>query len=117
MKKLPRGYFEFSDSKENVIKGRLGTWALNRFCEKMKVATLSELYQAITGGISIHALAEIILCAVEYEHRGKECPYTVEDSLDWIDDLGGIPATVKFISSTMSVEDEGGEKKSDQQNP
>lgn len=113
MNSQPRGFFEFKDSKGNTIKGRISTWSLNRFCKKMNVPTVSELYTAITTGVSLEAIAEIVLCGVEYTYRGGECPYSVDDALDWIDDIGGIQQAVEFIGETMSVTDDG-EKKSGQ---
>lgn len=114
MNNQPRGFFEFKDSKGNTIKGRINTWSLNRFCKKMNIPTLTELYTAITTGVSLEAIAEILLCGVEYNYKnGSECPYKLDDALDWIDDIGGIQQAVDFIGETVSVTDDG-EKKSGQ---
>lgn len=113
MKKLPRGYFEFEDSEGKVIKGRVCTWSLNRFCEKMDIPNVTEMFKAITTGVSITAIAEMLLCAVEYMNK-EGCPYTRDNAMDWIDDLGGLDKTISLIEESMTVKEEGAEKKSDQ---
>lgn len=107
----PKGQFEFTTSKGDKLTGKICTWSLNQFCEKMDIPNVTELFKAITTGISIKAVAVMLLCAVEYTHRGKEFKYTVDDAMDWIDDIGGLSATMKIIESATSTEDDGKPKK------
>jgi hypothetical protein len=108
----PRGVFEFTDSSGRYIKGKVGTWAMNRFCEKMRIETVTEMFTVITEGISLRALAEVLLCSVEYSYRSKEFPFTIDDAMDWVDDIG-IPSVIELITSYLSEkgEKEDGAKK------
>jgi len=105
MEVKPRGYFEFT-SNGNKIEGRVCTWSLNRFSKKMGDLNVTELLQAVTTGMSIEGIAQILLCSVEYFYKKQECPYTIDDSLDWIDDIGGIGVAVNLIESSLSPKDE-----------
>jgi hypothetical protein len=106
MKKLPRGYFEFQASDKQTISGRFGTWTSNRFCEKMDIPNMKEMYEVITTGISFRAIAELLLCAVEYTYKNAAFPFTLDHAFDWIDDMGGIAQASAFIGECMAVEEE-----------
>jgi hypothetical protein len=73
---------------------------MNRFCEKMRIETVTEMFTVITDGISLRALAEVLLCSVEYSYRGKDFPFTIDDAMDWVDDIG-IPAVVELITTYL----------------
>lgn len=99
-----RGLFSF-DSSKGKIDGKICTWSLNRFCEKMDIPNVTEMFSAITSGISIKAIAEILLCAVEYNYRGKDFPFTIDDAMDWIDDIGGIVSVIGLIEGSLTTND------------
>lgn len=82
---------------------------MNRFCEKMDIPNVTEMYLAITTGLSFKAVAELILCSVEYVNREK--PHTTDEAMDWIDDMGGIDKAVEIINKAMIVEEKEGAKK------
>lgn len=105
-----RGIFSFQ-SNGQTIEGKIGTWSLNRFCEKNNNLNVTDMFSLITTGISIRAIAEILLCAVEYNYRGKDFPYTLDNAMDWIDDIGGIGETVAIIEKSLSKDDESKSKK------
>lgn len=106
-----RGQFEFTTSKGEKLSGKICTWSLNRFCEKMNIPNVTEMFSAVTTGLSIKAVAEMLLCAVEYEYRGKDFPFTVDDAMDWIDEMGGISECVGIIERAMSGSDDKPSKK------
>lgn len=102
---MNKGEFSFK-SGNKTIEGKICTWSLNRFCEKMNIPNVTEMFSAVTTGISIRAIAEILLCAVEYKFRGKDFPYTVDDAMDWIDCMGGLKPTCDIITASLSSDDE-----------
>lgn len=105
-----RGIFSFQSNGQK-IDGKICTWSLNRFCEKMNIPNVTEMFSAITTGISIRAIAEILLCGVEYNYRGKDFPFTIDIAMDWIDDIGGISQTVNIIEKSLSDNDQPTSKK------
>jgi hypothetical protein len=115
MHNQPRGFFQFK-SGNTEIKGRVCTWSLNRFCEKRDIPNVNELFQIITTGVSIVAIAEILLCAVEYSNRAADFKYTIDDAMDWIDDMGGLVEALTLISSHMVVEAEKTDSKKKKRN-
>lgn len=106
----PSGYFDFI-SNGKKIEGRICTWSLSRFCLKNGGLTISQLFELLTSGISIQAIADILLCAVEYTHRGREFHYTIDDALDWIDGVGGLGNAVKLVEQAVVTSGEGDSKK------
>lgn len=107
MENQPRGYFSF-ESKGEKIEGRICTWSMNKFCERMDIKNITEMYTVLTTGISFTAVAELLRCSVEYLKRNEG--FTIDQAMDWIDDMGGLDRFVKVINSTMTVEDDGKKK-------
>ena len=96
---LPRKTFEIILDDGTVIKGQFGTWALRRFCDKMKYSLaesddhLMPYTEATPNGkMGVGDVIEYILSAVENSARkeGKPFSYTDVHCGDWIDQLGGI---------------------------
>lgn len=115
MQVLPRGFFYFEDAEGKEIKGRFSTWAMNRFCARTGIKNLQEMFEALTSGVSIQAIGEFLLSAVEYNYKGgQKCPYTIDEALDWVDDLGGLSVATSLIAEAISigtVKEEAGEEK------
>lgn len=97
---LPRKCFEITLEDGSIIKGKFGTWALRRFCDKknLTLEQAGEKLRDLTG------FADYLLYSVEGEMRksGEACPYTDIQCCDWIDQLGGISSElfIKLISHT-----------------
>lgn len=110
MNSYPKGVFDF-ESGGNKIEGKICTWSLNRFCHKNGDLTVNQLFDLLTTGISIRAIADILLCCVEYNYRGKDFPYSIDEAMDWIDDIGGISVASKLIEDSLSVKEDKPSKK------
>lgn len=106
MQVLPGGHFEFKYN-EQTVRGKFCTWAMKRFCDRMKIPNLAGMFQVFTDGISIEAVAVFLSAAVEYTYikEGKDYPFSDIDSYDWIDEQGGVGEVVKMIVECVSTKE------------
>ena len=98
---LPRKEIEFKLSDKTLIKGKYGTWAAKRFCDKKNLSIVDFIERfADTTKLSFDDISTLLLCAVEYVHR-KEAkgpfPYSDVDACEWLEELGGI-GSEEFVS-------------------
>lgn len=93
---LPRKVFEITLEDGTKIEGQFGTWALKRFCDKLKVS-LTEAQQRLNN-IGLTEVCEYILAAVEQKARQEGKPFSYNDvhCCAWIDELGGMGSD-KFL--------------------
>lgn len=99
---LPRKEFEIillneDGSVKETIKGKFGTWALNRFCTKKKIA-FNQLSKMSADEFGLEHVIEMILCAVENVARKAKIPfnYSDVDVCDWIDEFPGGVASLEL---------------------
>ena len=106
---LPRKEFEITLSDGTVIKGKFGTWALNKLCidYKLKLTEVESKLQELP------AILSYLLAAVQCNARetGTAFSYTDVHASNWIDEMGGIASEnfVKLISwsgEEVKAEDE-----------
>jgi len=89
---LPSKEFEITLNSGEIIKGKFGTWAAKRFCDKLGLS-ISDFIQLQSGDtLSFEHLCQTILCAVEYKSRKdkKGFAYSDVDACEWIEELGGL---------------------------
>lgn len=91
---LPRKEFEIILEDGTIIKGKFGTWALRRFCDRNKYSLQQASEQLSAANMGVGDILDYILCAVEYSARKAQLPfsYTDVDCGAWLDELGGIKA-------------------------
>jgi hypothetical protein len=110
---LPRKEFEITLKDGSIIKGQFGTWALKRFCDKLKYS----IKQAgdHLGDPAMADVVEYILCAVEHTARKTKQPFefTDVDACDWIDQLGGWQGETFVKLFNHSAGEDTGEKKTE----
>lgn len=119
LKLLPRKEFEITldsvnDTAPVVIKGKYGTWALKRMCNKRGYVTLQAFRDAVSESISLDDILEIVLCAVEQKAREDNAAFSWTDvhAGMWIDEIGGTNSE-NFASLFNHFKDEREEKKTD----
>lgn len=91
IKLLPRKEFELILDSGTVIPGKFGNWTIQRFRTKRGLK-LSELQNVLNDPeISSDAIADFLLCAVEYKLRLDRKPfdYLDVDAYDWIEQMDG----------------------------
>lgn len=100
---LPRKEFEITLDNGTIIKGKFGTWALKRLCDKRK-ATLQESAVILN---SFGGIIDYILTAVEYVSRKNNEGFAFADTdvCEWIDELGGV-GNANFASLVNHTSDE-----------
>lgn len=110
---LPRKCFEITLTDGSIIKGKFGTWALKRFCDK-KSLTLEEAGEKLRD---LTGFTDYLLYAVEGVMRqsGEACPYTDVQCCDWIDQLGGLSSAVFLQLIAHTTEEAEEEKKTEPQ--
>lgn len=110
---LPRKCFEITLEDGAVIKGQFGTWALKRFCDKLKLS-LTEVGERL-GNPGLGDMVEYILSAVEFAARKEGAAFSFTDvhACEWIDQLGGIGGESLGKLFAWSGDDSGEEKKTE----
>jgi hypothetical protein len=85
-----------------TVKGRFSMYALDRFCERKKLANYFEIIAKLTVGMRLHEYAELLLVAIEDYYRqdfeqccvlidGSKQRWTTELVFDLIlDNIGGL---------------------------
>lgn len=98
---LPRKEFEFILDSGEVIKGKYGTWAAKRFCDKKQLSIVDYIERfADSSKLSFDDICLLLLCSVEYIHRknvGGAFKYTDIDACEWLEGIGGI-GSEQFVS-------------------
>jgi hypothetical protein len=86
-----RGYFLLKRESGDVGLN-FRTWTFQRFCEKSGDISFQQMIELLSGGIGIKQMADLLLCAAEYQYvkEQKPFPFTNFDACEWIDELGGI---------------------------
>lgn len=89
-----RGFYLLEREQGNVGLS-FKTWTFQRFCEKSGDISFQQMIDLLSGGIGIKQMADLLLCAAEYQYvkDQKPFPYTNFDACEWIDELGGINGT------------------------
>jgi len=103
---LPRKEFAICLSDGTEIKGKFGTWAMKRFCDKRNIG-LTQMMQRFTieqknpdgsavvdqqgniiYDIALSEVIDLILCAIEYAARRENKKFTLTDVqfCDWMDE-------------------------------
>ncbi len=115
IKLLPRKEFEITLEDDTVIKGQFGTWALRRYCDKMGY-TLKSAGEHL-GDPGIGDILEYILAAVEGKARATGAAFSYNDVHvgAWIDELGGITSPDFVRLFNHSGEEQGTEKKTEEE--
>lgn len=88
------------------------TWTFQRFCEISGNLSYQQMLDLLTQGIGIKQMADLLLCAAEYQYvkDKKPCPFDNFYACEWIDVLGGIngAAFLEVISvATSALIDQG----------
>lgn len=115
---LPRKEFEFILDSGNVVKGKFGTWAAKRFCDKKQISIvqfIEKFHPEKIEEITFDDVTLLILCSVEYSHRKENkgpFPYTDIDACEWVEGLGGFGGEdYGRLFSHFASDVEGEEKK------
>jgi len=118
LKLLPRKEFEITLSDGTTVKGKFGTWSLQRFGDKKKMG-LKQIIESFSSEMKLSDMLDFIVCAVEYvEQREKKPPFFNTMILcEWIDDYTAVSGndgviTTLFTHSSSSDEMEGEKKTS-----
>lgn len=90
---LPRKEFEITLNSGDTIKGKYGTWAAKRFCDKQNLSIVQFIEKfGEVSKLSFNDIVLLILCSVEYawrkENRGAFV-YSDVDACEWVEELGG----------------------------
>lgn len=91
-----RGFFEIKLASK-TIPLRFCTGTVKLFCERKGGMSLTDFLTYVQSSFTIDDTILILLCAAEYVHNRNskgvmDFPYTQDDAMDWIDELGGIAA-------------------------
>lgn len=92
---LPSKEFELHLSSGNVVKGKFGTWVVQRFCIKRNISLIDFMEKFSPDGISklrLDDITDLFLCCAEYIARKEKVKfeYTDLDACEWLEEMGGI---------------------------
>jgi hypothetical protein len=110
-----RGYYLLR-REEGDVALNFRTWTFQRFCELSGGLSYQQMLDLLTQGIGIKQMADLLLCAAEYQFVKDKKPFglTNFDACEWIDGLGGInsAAFLELIQvATSALIDQGAEDK------
>jgi hypothetical protein len=92
VKLLDDGYFILTLKDGRNFKGRFCMNSLEKFSEAIGITNVFQLLLNFTTGMTIKNYAHFILTALQYTYRKNPDQFkeTIEDVLEWIDDMGGL---------------------------